>query len=246
MVCPQVHKLESELRHRQRFCSDQIWLTCIRTATRIPCCQTRRLPGSSSAWLTGFRVWCRYTSIPHIYLVLTWYILEIRSVYTRLYEPSPVPTLYVGRIEDLLGRVPLFPCFLDGNTTSTIPHKYAPRQKQAFEYGCADGSGQGSRRGSNVYEINTWLWNFGRPQPRISGLSVAKTEGVRRQSRSETARRGAETKKARKRAVDQIWQTYTWYLPVIYTNSVNRAFRGFMTCLQHWHLYVHAGAKLWW
>ena len=122
----------------------------------------------------------------------------------KLYEPSPVPTLYVGRIEDLLGRVPLFPCFLDGNTTSTIPHKYAPRQKQAFEYGCADGSGQGSRRGSHVYEINTWLWNFGRPQPRIGGFSVAKTERIRRQSRSEASRRAAETKQARKRAVDQI------------------------------------------
>jgi hypothetical protein len=59
----------------------------------------------------------------------------------KLYKPSPVPTLYVGRIEDHLGRVPLFPCFLDagGNTTSTFfPHKYAPTQKQAFEYGCAD------------------------------------------------------------------------------------------------------------
>jgi hypothetical protein len=100
--------------------------------------------------------------------------------------------------------VPLFPCFLDGNTTSTIPHKYAPRQKQAFEYGCADGSGQGSRRGSHVYEINTWLWNFGRPQPRIGGLSVAKTEGVRSRSRTESARRAAETRKARKRAADQI------------------------------------------
>ncbi len=95
----------------------------------------------------------------------------------ELNEPSAVPTLYVGSIEDLLGRVPFFPCFLDGNTTSTIPHKYAPRQKQAFEYGCADGSGQGSRRGSHVYEINSWLWNFGRPQPRIGGLSVAKPKG---------------------------------------------------------------------
>jgi hypothetical protein len=38
----------------------------------------------------------------------------------KLYEPSPVPTLYVGRTEDLLGRVPLFPCFLNGNATSTI------------------------------------------------------------------------------------------------------------------------------
>jgi hypothetical protein len=32
----------------------------------------------------------------------------------KLYKPSPVPTLYVGRIED---RVPLFPCFLDENIT---------------------------------------------------------------------------------------------------------------------------------
>ncbi len=62
----------------------------------------------------------------------------------KLCEPSPgpVPTLYVGRVEDLLGRVPLFrvfPCFLDGNSTCTIPYKYSGRQKQAFEFGCADG-----------------------------------------------------------------------------------------------------------
>ena len=105
--------------------------------------------------------------------------------------------------------------------------------------------------GSGVVSDTTTItitpeYNFGRPQPRIGGLLIAETEGVRRQSRSETSRCAAETRKARKRAVDQIWQTYTWYLPVICTNSVNRAFRGFMTCLPHWHLYVHAGAKLWW
>jgi hypothetical protein len=122
----------------------------------------------------------------------------------KLYKPSPVPTLYVGRIEDLLGRVPLFPCFLDGNTTSTIPHKYAPRQKQAFAFCCADGSGQGSRRGSHVYEINTWLWNFGRPQPRIAGLSVAKTEKIHRASSSDSARRAAGTRKARKVTAEEI------------------------------------------
>ncbi len=63
---------------------------------------------------------------------------------------------------------------------------------------------QASRRGSHVYKINTGLWNFGRPQPRIGGLSVAKTERARRQFRSETSRHAAETKKARKRAVDHI------------------------------------------
>jgi hypothetical protein len=41
-----------------------------------------------------------------------------------LCEPSPVPTLYGGRVEDLLGQVPLFPCFLDDNATAAIPYKY--------------------------------------------------------------------------------------------------------------------------
>jgi hypothetical protein len=95
--------------------------------------------------------------------------------------------------------VPLFPCFLHGNATSTIPYKYAPRQKQAFAFGCADGASKESRRGSHVYEINTWLWNFGRPQPRVGGLSVAKTERIRRKSRSDTSRRAWETRHARKR-----------------------------------------------
>ena len=120
----------------------------------------------------------------------------------KLYEPSLVLTLFVGRTEDLLGRVPLFPCLLNSNTTSTIPNKYAARQKQAFEFGCANGASQESRRGSHVYEINTWLWNFGRPQPRVGGLSVAKTERIHRlgKSWSEAARRAwnLKTKNAQK------------------------------------------------
>ncbi len=97
---------------------------------------------------------------------------------------------YVGRVEDLLGRVPLIPCFLEGNATSTIPHKYSSRQRDAFERGCANGAGPDSRRNSHVYEINTWLWNFGRPQPRVGGLSVAKTEKIQSKSRSEASKRG--------------------------------------------------------
>jgi hypothetical protein len=117
----------------------------------------------------------------------------------KLYEPSPVPTLYVGKTEDLLGRMPLFPCFLNGNTTSTIPNKYAAPQK----FGCADGASHGSRRGSHGYEINAWLWTFGRPQPRVGGLSVAKTERIRTKSKSEAARRGWKTRNARKRRAEE-------------------------------------------
>ena len=103
-----------------------------------------------------------------------------------------------GRIQDLLGRVPLVPCFLDGNATSTIPHKYASRQKTAFDCGCADGPGPASQKGSHVYEINTWLWSLGHPQPRVGGLSVSKAERLRKASRSEAAKRAWVTKRARK------------------------------------------------
>ena len=119
------------------------------------------------------------------------YVMYIPCIYClKYFEPSPVPTLYSGRVEDLLGRVPLISCFLEGNATSTILHKYSSRQRDAFECGCADGAGR------HVYKINTWLWNFGRPQPRVGGLSVAKTEKIRRRSRSEAAKRAWATKRA--------------------------------------------------
>ncbi len=58
---------------------------------------------------------------------------------------SVLSTLYreYGRLQDLFGLVPLFPCFFDGNTTSNIQFKYAARQtrKQDFEFGCADCAG---------------------------------------------------------------------------------------------------------
>jgi hypothetical protein len=43
----------------------------------------------------------------------------------KLYEPSPTPCLYVAPAENMVGRIPLMPCFLDGNATPTIPHKYS-------------------------------------------------------------------------------------------------------------------------
>ena len=32
------------------------------------------------------------------------------------------------------------------------------------------------RKGSNLYEINQWLWQFGRGKSRLGGLSVAETK----------------------------------------------------------------------
>ncbi len=104
----------------------------------------------------------------------------------------------IRRDEDLLCWVPLIPCFLDRDSTKTIPHKYSSRQRDAFECDCADGAGPNLLKGSHVYKINTWLWNFGRPQSRVGGLSVAKTEKISWKSRSKPAKRLWATELAHK------------------------------------------------
>ena len=43
----------------------------------------------------------------------------------KLYEPSPTPCLYVAPAENMVGRVPLIPLFLAGNSTLTIPHMFS-------------------------------------------------------------------------------------------------------------------------
>ena len=79
----------------------------------------------------------------------------------------------------MLGRVPLFPCFLQDNATPTIPHKLLHFKASAFQYGIADAAAVDGRRGSNVYEVNPCLWQFGRGRPYLGGLSVSETEDRR-------------------------------------------------------------------
>ncbi len=70
-------------------------------------------------------------------------------------------------VRDLVGRVPLIPLFLAGNSTPTIPHKFSKHKGSVFPFGCADSTTPDGRRGSNVYEVKTWLWNFGRGKPSL-------------------------------------------------------------------------------
>ena len=80
-----------------------------------------------------------------------------------------------------------------------------------------------------MYEANTWLWNFGQPQPEpsVASLSVAKTEKICKRSQC----RGAAAKSAWKTRVRQapksaaeadadIWHVYSCHIPVISTWSV--------------------------
>ena len=75
----------------------------------------------------------------------------------------------------------------------------------AFQFATADAAAADGSRGSNVYKVNQWLWQFGRGRPSIGGLSVSETEercnavnraGSKRSHetcrRREAARRGDE------------------------------------------------------
>ena len=84
----------------------------------------------------------------------------------------------------ILCRVPLFPLFLKGYATPTIPQKLRHLKGSAFQFGTADAAAADGSRGSNVYEVNQWLWQFGLWKPRIGGLSVSERGKARRGQQS--------------------------------------------------------------
>ncbi len=86
------------------------------------------------------------------------------------------------------------------NSTLTIPHMFSKRKEAGFPFGCANAAALDGRRGSNIYEVNPWLWPFGRGRPRLGGLSIEQT-GERKQVASDAwHKRAAETKRASKTA----------------------------------------------
>ena len=116
----------------------------------------------------------------------------------KLYEPSPTPCLYVADVQNMVGRVPLMPLFLAGNSTPTIPHIFSKRKDSGFPYGCADAAAADGRRGSNVYEVNLWLWSFARGKPRLGGLSVEQTFERQVAANEASKERAAENRRRRK------------------------------------------------
>ena len=90
------------------------------------------------------------------------------------------------------------PLFLAGNSTPTIPHIFSKRKDSDFPYGCADTAATDGRQGSNVYEVNPWLWQFGRGKPRLGGLTVEETADRQLAKVVDRKKRAAETRRHRK------------------------------------------------
>jgi hypothetical protein len=81
-----------------------------------------------------------------------------------LYERAAtvLPTLYVCPVENVLWRVQRIPCYLNGNTRNTIQYKY----RGAIPVEAAADSRPDSGTRSFLFEINIWMWRYGRTFPR--------------------------------------------------------------------------------
>ncbi len=101
---------------------------------------------------------------------------------------------------NMVGRVPLISLFLAGNSTPTIPQQYSQHKRSGFPVRSCHGDtvAADGRRGSNVYEVNLWLWQFGCGKPRLGDLSVEKTGARKASARKERFLRGAETSRRRR------------------------------------------------
>ena len=69
---------------------------------------------------------------------------------------SALPCLYICPVKNVLGRVPMIPCFVAGNTQPTIPHGFARGGRAALGAGAAD-TRSDSGNGSRLYELNLWM-----------------------------------------------------------------------------------------
>ena len=133
---------------------------------------------------------CTYWSIS----VHKWYILG---------SYKSISFLSISPAENKVGRVPLIPLFLAGNPTPTIPHVYSKRKESGFPLGCTDAAALDERRGSDVYEVNPWLWQFGRGKPRLGGLTVEETADRQLAKDVDRKKRAVETRRRRK--ADPAW-----------------------------------------
>lgn len=108
---------------------------------------------------------------------------------------SALPSLYICPVKNVLGRVPLIPCFVEGNTCNTIPHRFA-RLGRSVLGGAAADSRQDSGNGSRLYELHPWMWRYGRGHERK--VSVVQSMEARAKRLRESRVRAGETAKRRR------------------------------------------------
>ncbi len=90
-----------------------------------------------------------FSTFEELKLPISWQ-MEHAGV-TKLYAPFPTP--YVGPAACMVGRVPLIPLSLAGNSSSTVHHKYNQHKRSGCQVGSCDTAAAAGRCGSNVYWV---------------------------------------------------------------------------------------------
>ncbi len=90
-----------------------------------------------------------------------------------------LPSLHICRIGNVLGCVPLMPCYISGNTHPTLPRRFGNRTPPSYRSGASADFSVGRGNGSRLYELNLWMWRYGRGQPQKVTVEEAE-QGVGR------------------------------------------------------------------
>ncbi len=86
---------------------------------------------------------------------------------------------------DVLGRVPLiqFPWYLNGNSVNIIPRNFRGKIPKEATADSRPKSGIGSR----LFEINMWMWRYGRNFSKSSQISVEQAVELRKKRVQDSA-----------------------------------------------------------
>jgi hypothetical protein len=110
---------------------------------------------------------------------------------------SALPSLYISPVKNVMGHVPLIPCFVEGNTHPTIPHRFGRLGRHVLGEAAAD-SRQDAGNGSRLYELHPWMWRYGRGHARK--VSIVKSMEARARRLREARVRASVPVKRRKAA----------------------------------------------
>ncbi len=81
-----------------------------------------------------------------------------------------LPCLYICQVANVLGRTPLIPCFIGGNSHPTIPHRFKDDRRIGH---ASAGTLRDRGNGSRLYEVNIWsmMWCYGRDRPPMVSIA---------------------------------------------------------------------------
>ena len=112
--------------------------------------------------------------------------------------PSQIPTMYICPVTNVLGRIPLILCYMDGQKHPSVPYRF----RKSELGGAIPDSKPDNGTGGRLYELNIWLWNFGRSWP--LPISVAETDKILQKRIIESRLKGAETKRRRREGREEL------------------------------------------